>query len=160
MTVAEMQRGCEFAVEMSRGQRPAMDNADWLLSGLCIGKVEGTRFILAAPEVGHEFAVCMPELVTAGEAIAVVAKYIRDHPERMHLGFEDTAIAAVKAAWPCGAGKSGCTVPEIVSVTGHSLRRAQEILDRYLKRTSKLAANAVAKFENVLETDFAKRAAK
>jgi len=56
--------------------------------------------------------------------------------------------------------EAGCTVPEIVSITGHSLRRAQEILDKYLKRTSKLAANAVAKFENVLETDFAKRAAK
>jgi hypothetical protein len=51
-------------------------------------------------------------------------------------------------------------VPEIVSITGHTMRRAQEILDKYLKRTSTLAANAVAKFENVLETDSAKRAAK
>jgi len=52
------------------------------------------------------------------------------------------------------------TVPEIVSITGHSLRRAQDILEKYLARTSKLADNAIAKFENALETNSAKRPAK
>jgi len=56
--------------------------------------------------------------------------------------------------------ESGCTLPEIVSITGHSLRTAQTIIEKYLARTSKLAASAIAKFENVLETDFAKRPAK
>ncbi len=44
--------------------------------------------------------------------------------------------------------------------TGHSLRRAQDILDKSLARTSRMADNAIAKFENVLETDFAKHTAK
>ena len=35
--------------------------------------------------------------------------------------------------------EAGCTLPEIVSITGHTLRRAQDILDKYLDRTSKLA---------------------
>lgn len=56
--------------------------------------------------------------------------------------------------------QAGCNLGEIVSVTGHSLRRAQDILDKYLARTSVMADNAIAKFENVLETDFAKRPAK
>jgi integrase len=57
--------------------------------------------------------------------------------------------------------EAGCTVPEIVAITGHSLRRAQEILDRYLARTSKLAESAIAKFEkNVVKTNFAKQPAK
>lgn len=56
--------------------------------------------------------------------------------------------------------QAGCNLGEIVLITGHSLRRAQEILDKYLARTSTLADNAIAKFENVLETDFAKRTAK
>jgi len=56
--------------------------------------------------------------------------------------------------------QAGCNLGEIVSITGHSLRRAQEILDKYLARTSTMADNAIAKFENVLETDFAKRPAK
>jgi integrase len=56
--------------------------------------------------------------------------------------------------------EAGCTLPEIVAITGHSLRRAQDILDKYLARTSKLAESAIAKFENVLGTESAKRAAK
>lgn len=56
--------------------------------------------------------------------------------------------------------QAGCSLGEIVAVTGHSLRRAQDILDKYLARTSTMADNAIAKFENVLETDFAKRTAK
>jgi integrase len=53
-----------------------------------------------------------------------------------------------------------CTLPEIVAITGHSLRRAQDILEKYLARTSRLAESAIAKFENIIETDFAKRPAK
>ena len=54
----------------------------------------------------------------------------------------------------------GCTLAEIVSITGHTLRRAQDILDKYLARTTKLAESAIVKFENVIATDFAKRTAK
>lgn len=46
--------------------------------------------------------------------------------------------------------EAGCTVAEVASITGHTLRRAQEILDRYLARTSTMATNAIAKFETVL----------
>jgi len=55
--------------------------------------------------------------------------------------------------------EAGCTIPEIASITGHSLRTAQRILEKYLARTSKLAANAIAKFENEMETNSANRAA-
>jgi integrase len=55
--------------------------------------------------------------------------------------------------------QAGCSLGEIVAITGHTLRRAQDILDMYLARTSKLAESAIAKFENVLETDFANRPA-
>jgi integrase len=75
-------------------------------------------------------------------------------------GIEGLHFHDVRGTTVTMLAEAGCTVPEIVSITGHSLRRAQEILDKYLRRTSRLAANAVAKFENVLETDFAKRAAK
>ena len=43
--------------------------------------------------------------------------------------------------------ESGCTVAETASITGHSLRRAQEILDRYLARTAVLARNAIVKLD-------------
>ncbi len=56
--------------------------------------------------------------------------------------------------------QAGCNLGEIVSITGHSLRRAQDILDKYLARTSAMAESAIAKLENVLETDSQKRPAK
>jgi hypothetical protein len=56
--------------------------------------------------------------------------------------------------------QAGCNLGEIVSVTGHSLDRAQEILDKVLARTNHMADSAITKFENVLETNLAKRSAK
>jgi len=56
--------------------------------------------------------------------------------------------------------EAGCTVAEVAAITGHSLRTAQEILDRYLARTSTLATSAIAKFENRMEQERAKRSAK
>ena len=40
-----------------------------------------------------------------------------------------------------------CSVAEIASITGHSLRDVGSIVDRYLARTSKLAIAAIAKLE-------------
>jgi hypothetical protein len=38
--------------------------------------------------------------------------------------------------------RAGCNIGEIVTITGHRLRRAQDILDKYLARTSQLASYA------------------
>jgi integrase len=46
--------------------------------------------------------------------------------------------------------EAGCNVAEVASITGHSLRRAQEILDKYLARTSQMAVNAIAKLETIV----------
>ena len=56
--------------------------------------------------------------------------------------------------------EAGCTVAECASITGHTLRTAQAILDKYLARTSRLAYSAIAKFENRMEQERAKRPAK
>lgn len=58
------------------------------------------------------------------------------------LNFHDlrgTAVSRLAAA--------GCTVAEIAAITGHSLRDASAIIDRYLARTDKLAIAAIAKLE-------------
>ncbi|MEP1931975.1 MAG: tyrosine-type recombinase/integrase [Roseibium sp.] len=75
-------------------------------------------------------------------------------------GIEDLHFHDLRGTTVTMLFQAGCNLGEIVSITGHSLRRAQDILDKYLARTSAMADNAIAKFENVLETDFAKRSAK
>ena len=89
-------------------------------------------------------------------------RYFAEQWERtcVAAGIVDLHFHDIRGTTVTLLAEAGCTVPEIVAITGHSLRRAQEILDKYLARTSKLAASAIAKFENVVETDFAKQAAK
>ena len=53
--------------------------------------------------------------------------------------------------------EAGCSVPEIASITGHSLKSVYTILERYLSRTRSLAQSAMTKFENASSTDFANR---
>jgi integrase len=43
--------------------------------------------------------------------------------------------------------EAGCTTPEIGSITGHSLKAVEGILDRYLSRTKGLALSAITKLE-------------
>lgn len=43
--------------------------------------------------------------------------------------------------------EAGCTVPEIASITGHTLRSVTSILETYLARTSRQASAAIEKLE-------------
>lgn len=45
--------------------------------------------------------------------------------------------------------EAGCTVPEIASITGHSLRSATRILEAYLSATRALSESAIVKLENM-----------
>ena len=50
--------------------------------------------------------------------------------------------------------EAGCTPQEIVTFTGHSLKRVEDILDKYLARTKTIATNAVEKLEAHMDTNF------
>lgn len=56
--------------------------------------------------------------------------------------------------------EAGCTVAEAASISGHTLRTAQAILDKYLARTPALARSAIIKLENRMKPERAKRPAK
>jgi hypothetical protein len=53
--------------------------------------------------------------------------------------------------------EAGCTIPEIVSITGHTLKSATTILEKYMARTRTLSDAAILKFENAPAADFANR---
>lgn len=101
-------------------------------------------------------------ILTTKTGRAFKKRYFADQWEKTckAAGIEDLHFHDIRGTTVTMLFQAGCNLGEIVSVTGHSLRRAQEILDKYLARTSTMADNAIAKFENVLETDFAKRPAK
>lgn len=51
--------------------------------------------------------------------------------------------------------EAGCSVPEIAAITGHSIKTASAIIDKYLDRTGHLAGNAIMKLENARRTKIA-----
>jgi hypothetical protein len=53
--------------------------------------------------------------------------------------------------------EASCAVPEIATITGHSLHTVDGILERYLARTRHLADAAIEKFENAKRTEFVNR---
>jgi integrase len=101
-------------------------------------------------------------MLTTRTGLAFKKRYFADQWEASSkaAGIIDLHFHDIRGTTVTMLAEAGCTLPEIVSITGHSLRSAQDILERYLARTSRLAESAIAKFENVIETDFAKRTAK
>ncbi|PZX39506.1 hypothetical protein LY56_02674 [Roseinatronobacter thiooxidans] len=74
--------------------------------------------------------------------------YNVDKSER--LEFRDLRGTAVTLL-----SEAGCPVPQIVSITGHSLQSAHRILEKYLARTEALSQTAIHHFENATATAFA-----
>ncbi len=67
---------------------------------------------------------------------------IRDKAGLDHLQARDLRRTAV-----VNLARASCTVPEIVSITGHSLQSAEQILEHYLPRDIHMARAAIVKLE-------------
>lgn len=53
--------------------------------------------------------------------------------------------------------EGGATVPQIASITGHSLKQVASIIEKYLSRTRELAGGGIVLFQNAKSTKFANR---
>lgn len=71
--------------------------------GACSGYISGVSDAIASYQTVHAFPdfVCMPDQVQRGQIIDVVVKYLRDHPEKRHLGAASMVTAALRLAFPC-----------------------------------------------------------
>ena len=54
-----------------------------------------------ADKGGPAEVYCQPDGVTAGQALRLLAKYIKDHPEKSHHATRDLMLAALVEAFPC-----------------------------------------------------------
>ena len=45
--------------------------------------------------------LCIPDTVSDGQIMVVIRKYLKDHPEELHLYAPALILKAVQAAWPC-----------------------------------------------------------
>jgi Rap1a immunity proteins len=57
-----------------------------------------TLFWLAGDRTNN---ICLPPTTTVDQALRVVARFLKQHPDRTHLGFVELAIAGMAEAWFC-----------------------------------------------------------
>jgi hypothetical protein len=66
---------------------------------MCLGYVGGA-LDTSGSFVGGTL-LCLPDGTTRGQAVSVVDKYMRDHPEELHMPASNLIVKAVLLAWPC-----------------------------------------------------------
>lgn len=71
----------------------------------------------------------------------IMVMCIEEYPTMKGLQRRDVRRTAVVRL-----SEVGCTVPEIASVTGHTIQSVHNILEHYLVRTKKMADNAIDKY--------------
>lgn len=72
-------------------------------------------------------------------------------------GIDDLHFQDLRGTTVTLLAEAGCSVVEIASITGHSLRTASTILEHYLARTDTVSRNAITKFETSESAQFANR---
>lgn len=122
-----------------------------------------SNFIATNPVVRRRIAE------TGGQNLVQGFRNFLDDWERIVRSKAAAGTEAFRRAWRDAYGKSGLTedlhfhdlrgtavtmldeagrtVPEIATITGHSVAHVQEIIDRYLARTRELAESAIAKLD-------------
>lgn len=45
--------------------------------------------------------LCVPERVEMGQALEVIEKYLKEHPQELHLPASGLVLKAIQTAWPC-----------------------------------------------------------
>ncbi len=119
VTAAQAAENINSANDVIRGCRDFVNRNSSYGAGWCAGIVRGmvgsgilVAFALKITKpdaVGASWlkpfrVLCMdipPHKVTLGQEIRVVVAYIEARPARMHEEFEDLALEALQAAWPC-----------------------------------------------------------
>jgi integrase len=105
--------------------------------------------------IEHDAAV----VLTTKTGLPWKARYFKAQWEAASkvAGIEDLHFHDLRGTAVTMLAEAGCTVPQIASITGHSLKSVDGILDKYLARTRALASSAVAIFENAKSSEFANR---
>lgn len=89
---ADFTNGNELQEWLSRSEDK---NESRYHTGLFRGYVSGVI------DTGNDVLFCTPDGVTRGQYIAVVAKYIKEHPEQWNLSASTLVINALRQVFPC-----------------------------------------------------------
>jgi Rap1a immunity proteins len=68
-------------------------------SALCSGYLAGVGAFQNLPDVGRRY--CNPDGPTFAQLRAIVVKYLKDNPSKLHRPFIELVLEALHNAFPC-----------------------------------------------------------
>lgn len=105
-------RDCRAVLTASGDLRTPHEVADSFDAGQCIGWVTGVLWanrlyeVMLADAKPKAPLFCAPSNATNGQAVLVLMKYLRNHPERLSEHELALTFDAFGEAWPCKAAPS------------------------------------------------------
>ena len=136
--------GESIVLRQSKGGRTVAVTATAALKNMLDGMDRRGPFILTRPDGRPWF--------TAKDDKAL-GKAWRVHASG--VGIVDRNFNDLRGTAVTLLAESSATIPEIASITGHTMKSVHTILEKYLARTPALSKAAIIKFENAAATKFA-----
>ena len=100
----QLLRECELASKLyGHGQLNTSELVDAMH---CVGYLDGvvnTLWITSATVPGKGCIASIPDAVAEGELARVVAKYLNDHPNQLHIDYSTLVYIALEDAYPCSS---------------------------------------------------------
>lgn len=99
---SELLRWCEDAITNDQQIAAARSLANWFHAGLCMGMMQGITKMNSVYQHMEVSLICLPGgSIKNEQAARVVIRYLREHPEKLHISGTELAIIALKDAFPC-----------------------------------------------------------
>src|SRR5215472_5346385 len=92
--------GCRDAASLITFSNAGDAEEQASLMGFCAGIVVGLSFM------GQSYGICVPAGTTSQQVTGIVVQYIDGQPARIHEDFNNFALEALRANWPCSLGAS------------------------------------------------------
>jgi hypothetical protein len=90
--------GCRDAASLISFSNTGDSEEQASLMGFCAGIVVGLSFM------GQPYGICVPAGTTSQQVTSIVVQYIDGQPARIHEDFNNFALEALRANWPCSLG--------------------------------------------------------
>ena len=87
--------GCRDAASLISFSNAGDSEEQASLMGFCAGIVVGLSFM------GQPYGICVPAGTTSQQVTSIVVQYIDGQPARIHEDFNNFALEALRANWPC-----------------------------------------------------------
>src|SRR5215469_17882452 len=87
--------GCRDAASLITFSSVGESQEEVSRMGFCAGIVVGLSFM------GQSYGICVPAGTTAQQVTSTVVQYIDGQPARIHEDFNQFAVEALRASWPC-----------------------------------------------------------